>query len=97
MIKTFSAGMVFAGAFMLSASASANDVQLRFGDLDLGSEAGRIELQARIARTAQALCAGQVQTGTILGRQNQSHCRAETRARLAEQVTRRTGTSAFGG
>lgn len=50
------------GLFVGTAHAASEE--LRYNDLDLTTEAGKAELDQRIDRVAQQLCANPIQTGT---------------------------------
>ncbi|MDE2596228.1 MAG: UrcA family protein [Sphingomonadales bacterium] len=98
MFKTAIAAAL-AGALTLSAAAHAEApaLELRFGDLDLSSEAGKAELSRRIARVATAICEQGVQTGTLLAGNANAKCRADARAALADRVARAAPNSGLGG
>ncbi len=92
--------MILAAALAAAAFAPAvmaGTAQVHLNDLDLSTEAGRTELNARIDKAAAAVCTTQVRTGTILNERVNRSCVTETRARIEQQVAARISTGSLGG
>lgn len=86
-----------AASLAITAAAHAEAPSLSYGDLDLNTEAGKAELAKRIDRTARAICAQGVETGTLIAGRHNAKCVADNRAALTAQVTRKVEGTAMGG
>jgi UrcA family protein len=81
------------GIFMLAASvtaatpALAGEARLTWSDLDLTTDAGKTELDRRIAAAATEACRPQVLTGSTLSRRAPApRCLADTKEALAARI-----------
>lgn len=83
----------------LPAAASAAPASLAWGDLDLGTDAGKAELARRIDKVARNACGSEGKvTGTILtSRGANARCIADARSRLEAMVTERNERTGLGG
>lgn len=73
-------------AFGLAAEAGAAGVAFRYNDLDLGTEAGRAELEKRIDSAMRAACPDETITGSRI---TVSGARAECMAEVRRQINAR--------
>lgn len=80
-----------------AAIAAANETEVRYGDLDLSTEAGRATLDTRIARAARAVCSSKVQTGTMFHGRIDAQCFAQAKSAIERQIAARTGNDRLGG
>ena len=75
-----------------SARVYADDTTLRFGDLDLTSEAGKAELARRIDAALRLACPDEAITGShIPNRKARALCEAGVRRQIDSFIARRAG------
>lgn len=76
--------LFFSSAVLLTAGAAgAQDVRIRYGDLDLATAAGATALDQRVTRAARAYCAGQI---TLEKTRCQGRVRAEALRALPDDA-----------
>lgn len=102
MSKPFTAAMAFtalsASLMAMATPALANTAGLSFEELDLSSEAGRAELNARIERTVRQACTVVEATGSrIPNTRATRECMADARRQIDEQLERRAARTGLGG
>lgn len=68
--------------FAALAIALAQPNEVKFGDLDLDSNAGKATLDARIRNAARNLCANEIRTGSRID----SACRNDVRKQVLAQI-----------
>lgn len=82
------AAVAVAGALVLSAvpaAASQRSVEVRYGDLNLASEAGSAKLKQRVALAVKKVC-GDADMRNLAERESVIRCRRETAARTDRDV-----------
>lgn len=78
-----------AAAIAFTPAAFAADTSLSWSDLDLRTEAGQTQLDARIDQAAQTVCANQTITGTRVRRGASRDCLIAARSQIKTQVAAR--------
>jgi UrcA family protein len=86
-MRTLGISLTLAAACLAATPAMAGDAKLAWSDLDLATDAGKVELDHRIDLAANAICAPQAITGSRLTKRSPSaRCLAEARETLSAQV-----------
>jgi UrcA family protein len=90
-ITTFAAALLAAGltaasgvGYVAHAQEGTRTVAIHYGDLDLGSAAGRKSLNHRIRHAVRAAC-GEASPADLKGRNETAACRADLNSSLAVQ------------
>lgn len=74
-------------AVAAATTAQAQTATIRHADLDLDSQAGRIELEHRIETALRQVCPTETYTGSRIARSGeQQRCEADVRAQVAERL-----------
>jgi UrcA family protein len=90
-MRSIGFSLFFATACLAATPALAGNAKLVWNDLDLGTEAGRAELDSRIEAAAQQVCAPEAVTGSRLAPSNPSaRCLLDARDEIRAQLAART-------
>ena len=80
-----------------SPAIAASNAEVRIGDLDLSTEAGRAELSRRVDIAASKVCRPEAITGSHIAHRSQiEQCKAELQRQIESRVAIRQSTASRG-
>ena len=85
----FALALIVSAGLALPTVAQANHVQVRYGDLDLSTSAGRATLDKRIGTAARSACTETAEGSQAAADRATRKCRAAVRAEATDRIASR--------